>query len=396
MAFQKLQYQYIVNTSQPILLYYYGKYICLCDTEDIRSHFLPSGISALSEALRSCYPLRHDKIKYWLGRAYVLWDESVASMEYFKCIVCLAKSDKRKNDKFCFKHFKEIEAIRTLLNVIIKKFNKPYSKPVPVKNEGIVEIDKGFKVLESYDKDVRNYMMILYKYYVENKHKEAETDIIEFVERFPPLLYAYLDFWKIAKMCKNNKLGIKIADNISQLLERYEYPNDQWIRANMVIVKSLMINYKVPRHEEAKSILHELAQVMPPLPLPTNSEYEKLEFAENILFYLLNTGNDESETRVVRSASIMDEDDLIEVKTETTENVKEGEKAIELVEAVKLPAVKVENPQLNYVKRVSHKKKSSVFQEHMALQMEIEKEFKSPTTKSRKNSIHRVYLLVII
>ena len=381
-----------MNTSQPILLYYYGKYICLCDTEDIRSHFLASAISALSEAMRSCYRLKHDKITYWLGKAYVLWHESVTSMEYCRCIVNLLKFDKRKNDETCFKYLKEIEAIKALLNIIIKKYNKPYFKTTPLKNETILEVSKSLKVLENYDKEVKNYMMILFKCYVENKPKEAEANVVEFVDRFPPLLYAYIDFWKIAKMHKNHELGIKIADNLSQLLERYDYPNDQWIKANIIIVKSLMTNYKVPRHEEAKSILHQLAQVMPPLPLPTNSEYEKLEFAENILFYLLNTVKDENETRVIRSASIMDEDDLIETKTETTEKVKENEEPIQFVDVVTLPAVKIENPQLNYVKKVNHKKKSSVFQEHMAFQMEIEREFRNSTTKSRKSSMHRVFL----
>ncbi len=62
LAYQKLQYQYVLNTSQPIILYYYGKYICACTDETIRKHFICSGISALQECLRSCYSSRHGKI----------------------------------------------------------------------------------------------------------------------------------------------------------------------------------------------------------------------------------------------------------------------------------------------------------------------------------------------
>ena len=61
-SLQKLQYQYSINTTQPILLYYYGKYICLCKDITIRNHFLCSGIGALFEALRSCHKSRYGKI----------------------------------------------------------------------------------------------------------------------------------------------------------------------------------------------------------------------------------------------------------------------------------------------------------------------------------------------
>ena len=61
-AYQKIQYQYVINSNQPILLYYYGKYICSCDDQKILNEFLSSGISALSEALRSCHPSRQGKI----------------------------------------------------------------------------------------------------------------------------------------------------------------------------------------------------------------------------------------------------------------------------------------------------------------------------------------------
>ena len=39
------------------------------------------------------------------------------------------------------------------------------------------------------------------------------------------------------------------------------------------------------------------------------------------------------------------------------------------------PVLKIDNPQLNYVKKVNHEKKSSAFQEHMAIQFEVKKEF---------------------
>lgn len=391
MAFQKLQYQYVMNTSQPILLYYYGKYICLCETEEIRSHFLASGISSLSEAMRSCYSARHDKIRVWLGKAYALWRETIVSVEYCSCVSALASSPKQtaklKEDKSCFKHLKEIEAMRTLLGIVAKGCSRGQSK-VAIKNVAIVEFNHALKVLDAYDREVKNYVMILYSFYIEGKPKEAQSWISAFADRVAPLLYAYVDFWKIARLCKNPELGVRIAECLSQLLERYDYPNDQWIKANVTIVKSLMLDHKVPKHEEAKSVLHQLAQVIPPLPLPGYSEYESMEFAENQICHLLNAGEDKE---VVQSTSFIEEDLLETGETgKTGEETKESEKPIEFVDVVKLPSVKIENPQLDYVKKVNHKKKSSAFQEHMAFQQEVERELKNAGPRSRKNSAKRV------
>eukprot|EP00826_Nyctotherus_ovalis_P060584 TRINITY_DN8518_c0_g1_i15.p1 TRINITY_DN8518_c0_g1~~TRINITY_DN8518_c0_g1_i15.p1 ORF type:complete len:401 (-),score=114.54 TRINITY_DN8518_c0_g1_i15:214-1416(-) len=388
MAFQKLQYQYVMNTSQPILLYYYGKYICLCETEEIRRHFLASGISSLSEAMRSCYSGRHDKIRVWLGKAYALWHETIVSVEYCSCVSALASSSKQtaklKEDKSCFKYLKEIEAMRSLLGIVAKRCNKGQSN-LSMKNAVAIEFNHALKVLDTYDKEVKNYVMILYAFYIQNSPKEAQTGISAFADRLPPLLYAYVDFWKIARRCKNPELGVRIAECLSLLLERYDYPNDQWIKANVTIAKSLMLDHKVPKHEEAKSVLHQLAQVIPPLPLPGYSEYESMEFAENQMFYLLNAGGDKE---AVQSTSFIEED-VLETR-ETGEETKESEKQIEFVDMVKLPSVKIENPQLDYVKKVNHRKKSSAFQEHMAFQMEVEREFKNAGPRSRKNSARRV------
>jgi len=62
LALQKLQYQYALSTVQPILLYYYGKYIIQSGDERIQKHFISSGISSLQECIRSCHISRHGKI----------------------------------------------------------------------------------------------------------------------------------------------------------------------------------------------------------------------------------------------------------------------------------------------------------------------------------------------
>ncbi len=87
LAYQKLQYQYVLNTSQPILLYYYGKYICECDNELIRRHFQGSAISALQECLRSCHESRHGKVFYWLGKLHSLRGDTIHALEYYDKIV---------------------------------------------------------------------------------------------------------------------------------------------------------------------------------------------------------------------------------------------------------------------------------------------------------------------
>ncbi len=61
-AFQKLQYQYTIQTDMPILLYYYGKYIAQSTNVNLRKHFLGSALSSLQECIRSCLPSRHTKV----------------------------------------------------------------------------------------------------------------------------------------------------------------------------------------------------------------------------------------------------------------------------------------------------------------------------------------------
>ena len=61
-AFQKLQYQYTIQTDMPILLYYYGKYIAQSGNATLRKHFLGSALSSLQECIRSCLPSRQGKI----------------------------------------------------------------------------------------------------------------------------------------------------------------------------------------------------------------------------------------------------------------------------------------------------------------------------------------------
>ena len=259
-----------------------------------------------------------------------------------------------------------------LLKVISAKCNQENKL---LKNEITSEFNKNLKILEDYDKEVKNYIMILCRFYLENRTKEVEADIKEFIKRCPPLLYAYIDFWKIAKISKNNELGIKIAGCLSYLLQTFDYPNMHWVKANIVIAKSLIVDYKVPKYVEAKSILHQLVQVLPPLPLPVNSEYETFSFAENQMFY------SEEQEDVVQSTSLIKDVD---------EDITEEESVIGVAETLKLPIVKVENPQLDYVKKVKQKKKLSVFEEHMAFQIEVKREFRNSIIKPGRSSLMRV------
>ncbi len=61
-AYQRLQYQYVMQTDMPILLYYYGKHIAQSQNPNLRRHFLGSALSSLQECIRSCLPARHSKV----------------------------------------------------------------------------------------------------------------------------------------------------------------------------------------------------------------------------------------------------------------------------------------------------------------------------------------------
>lgn len=97
LAFQKIQYQYTIQTETPILLYYYGKFIAKCQDDALRKNFLGSALSSLQECIRSCLPSRHTKVYYWMGRIYEERKDIVNSLF---CYCKAAKGVKKGSVKY--------------------------------------------------------------------------------------------------------------------------------------------------------------------------------------------------------------------------------------------------------------------------------------------------------
>ena len=337
-------------------------------------------------------------------------DTLIATICYLKIIkdsLIRPEKSKRKKIESYLQCKKEVEALNKIIDVIMEGYRMRNSDtPITSKNNKILDIKNSLKVLESYDKDLMSYIKALYLFYVEKRYKEAIEEIENFIDRSPPIIDAYVDFWKIAQISNDHSLGIKISDVLSYLLRKKDYPNDLWMKANIIISKSLILDHEIPKFEEAKSVLHQLSQVLPPLPLPPNSEYETMTFSENQIFYTMNEIQGECKPEeVVRNTSFIEEDEIAEAAEEASENLeaakkseaveitessktnqevgapkisekpKEDNKTKEIIESSRPPVLKIDNPQLNYVKKVNHEKKSSAFQEHMAIQFEVKKEF---------------------
>jgi len=116
LAFQKIQYQYTIQTETPILLYYYGKLIAKCKDDKLRKSFLGSALSSLQECIRSCLPSRHTKVYYWMGRIYEERKDIVNSLFcYGKAIKGIKKGSEKFNT--IVKHidsYKEFQSKYTL------------------------------------------------------------------------------------------------------------------------------------------------------------------------------------------------------------------------------------------------------------------------------------------
>ncbi len=133
-------------------------------------------------------------------------------------------------------------------------------------------------MLEANNPNYKRYLWIMYCFYVEGKRETVEADIIDYVSRAPIIMESYIDLWGIAAGLKKQKLMVMISDTLAKMTEMEDPPNDLWIKANIIRAKNLIRVADPPKYEEARSILQQLTQILPPLPLPETNEYSALDF----------------------------------------------------------------------------------------------------------------------
>ncbi len=336
------------------------------------------------------------------------------ALDYYQKIVALSlfpkAHPKRTEVETFLKGMQGVQAgLKSLMDEIMEGYRNRKSgaagaalspSSLAKKQTKIVESTKALNVVGAFDREHKNYMTGLYLFYVENRAEDALAAISSFVDRAPPLLEAYIDFWKVAAISGNHKIMSQIADTLSKLLQQRDYPNDVWIKSNIIIAKSLLRDETGSKYSEAKSVLQQLAQVLPPLPLPPAPEFDSLTFPTNPAFALLNTiyeeqtpTNDEGDD-VVRSMSIIQNDMIAEPQetnvrvsilecepTKDPPSVEVKPKLSLFAEPIRPPKIKLNHPQLDYVKKAHHEKRLSAFQEHLAVQLEVEKAAKENKSK---------------
>jgi len=343
-----------------------------------------------------------------LGKAYFLWGEPIRTIELYKKIIddsLISKNSKK---------YKEIENFnKTLANVqnslkVLSEEIYITQKQINIPNRkqlSIVDAKKALSVIENFNKDYRNYIEILYKYYVEERKEESESQILSFIEHLPPIPECYKSFYKIAKLNRNYKLISYISDQFSKLIQTRDYPNDVWICANEISAKNMVCDPNNQHFDEAKSILQQLAQILPPLPIENETDYSLFDFAMQPTATANNMGAlntileepNSSTNHEFQQSDLSPFEELAEngenaenpeslenqdngpnlrvsvLEFEEPQNEKAKPSQANIPEPVRPPMIKVPNPQLDYIKNIHHAKKSSAFQEHMTIQMEVEK-----------------------
>lgn len=90
-ALNLLQEKHCERPTFTVYLYQYGK-LCIKSDQVI---FVPTGIGALKEVLRSCDKERVGKVHYWLYKGYLILQENVSAMKACKICVNKVKSQKK-------------------------------------------------------------------------------------------------------------------------------------------------------------------------------------------------------------------------------------------------------------------------------------------------------------
>eukprot|EP00826_Nyctotherus_ovalis_P043530 TRINITY_DN4595_c0_g1_i5.p1 TRINITY_DN4595_c0_g1~~TRINITY_DN4595_c0_g1_i5.p1 ORF type:complete len:407 (-),score=128.39 TRINITY_DN4595_c0_g1_i5:1287-2507(-) len=170
LAFQKIQYQYTIQTETPILLYYYGKFIAKCKDETLRKSFLGSALSSLQECIRSCLPHRHTKVYYWMGRIY---EERKDIVNALFCYGKAVKGVKKGSTKYnviakYIDSYREFQAKSNAIaqKVSLGKFGHLTTDTKAKMQESLKPIEDEFIVIQKYDSMYAIYLKILYEFYV--------------------------------------------------------------------------------------------------------------------------------------------------------------------------------------------------------------------------------------
>ena len=277
LAYQKLQYQYLLQTDIPMILYGYGKCIVKTTNEELRKKYLGSALSSFQECIKSCLSFRHGKIYFWMGRVYELRKDLVNSLYCYGRAMNLIPS-KLMKQKYIVNYINKYKDFQAKANYVSERIS------LSRKNEFVAEdkataarsaenVKHALKVVGKYDTIYAQYLAILHAFYVDKNIDYTKKLIKSFNKTSPLGLYCLLEIWNLQKRVSDYKELKGLAKYIYGLLDSFDVPNNLWIKGHILCAKTLIKNKSSPNYTEAIRMLRELCKVLPPLPLLAGQNY---------------------------------------------------------------------------------------------------------------------------
>eukprot|EP00826_Nyctotherus_ovalis_P035213 TRINITY_DN3003_c0_g5_i3.p1 TRINITY_DN3003_c0_g5~~TRINITY_DN3003_c0_g5_i3.p1 ORF type:complete len:630 (-),score=199.41 TRINITY_DN3003_c0_g5_i3:139-2028(-) len=270
-AYQKLQYQYLLQSDVPMILYGYGKCIVKSTNEELRRRYLGSALSSFQECVKSCLSFRHGKVYFWMGRVYELRKDLVNSLYCYgrAMSLILAGSAKQKYVVNYINKYKEFQARANYVSERISLSRKGKFKPEDraAATRSSEAVKHALKIVEKYDRVYAQYLAILHAFFVDKDVEYTKKLIAGFNKNSPLGLYCLLEIWNIQKKISDYKELKAIAKYIYGHLDSFDVPNNLWIKGHILCAKTLIKDKAAPNYSEAVRMLCELCKVLPSLPL---------------------------------------------------------------------------------------------------------------------------------
>ena len=286
---------------------------------------------------------------------------------YEKVVLLLPKKNAKSLE--CQTYLKKMGEFNSALRLLTEKIKSEIDSRKDIKLKKKIKVKpsdfiSAIKILENYSPDYAGYINLLYSFYVDNQNTTIATLIKNYFSRHPRVFEGYIDLWKVANIIGDTELQFNISEIFAELLEKFDTPIDIWIKGNVINAKTLL---KSQQYDKAISILKQIAQILPSLPLPSQNPFDNYAFSIDPIIALSSPiiqedTQGEENAAVELRVSILGDDEIIAAKVDTPDAPKQ-----ELIEdKAKLPN--------DYAKSPHHRTKSSLYRDHMIMQEIIAKQ----------------------
>lgn len=303
-AFELLQNEFCKRPIYTVFLYFLGKFAVLSDP----INFKGTAIGILQECMRSCVTQRKAKIQFYLGLAYKKIDQPLKAFDYFEKSLELYK-----NKQYCSiecppdikdtmnDHIKEFYDLSQLRHVVMSKAidskrkkkmrqmeSLESSKGGPqtgnpkfqVSKSEIDNLKAAWKACVRADRFNGSLMRGIVATDVECDPREAINVYETMIEKVPENAKAYFDYYRYLKKLPKMNMIDKVTEKMMKAIEDTSVATDEWMEAHILRADALVA---LNRIDEAIQTLEKLVHIIPPLPIPGLSYFQKLEQKQTIV-----------------------------------------------------------------------------------------------------------------